>query len=106
MPAETTMVATTKATKTQSNSQYFPDECMDIIFLKNSFAVKVYYATRKAGGPNPLVTPPSIAEADEKEFDLFERSEFSISRLLREAQSIPPKAGQEAGVPFLLIRFL
>ena len=40
-----------------------------------------------------------------KEFDLFERSEFSNSRQICAAQGSPPKAGQVNGCPFFWFVF-
>jgi hypothetical protein len=47
---------------------------------------------------------PSTAEVVDKDFELFEQSEFSKSRQLRGAQGSPKDQG--ARVPFLLVRFL
>jgi hypothetical protein len=46
----------------------------------------------------------STAEAAEKDFALFERSEFAKSRQFRGAQGSPQD--QVARVPFLLVPFL
>jgi len=47
---------------------------------------------------------PSTGEAAERNFALFERSEFAKFRQLRGAQGSPQD--QVARVPFLLVRFL
>jgi hypothetical protein len=51
-------------------------------------------------GKVPIGTQPSTAEAAEKGFALFERSEFAKPRQHRGAQGIPPSAGQETRGPF------
>jgi hypothetical protein len=54
---------------------------------------------------NPIVPQPSTAEADEKNFRLFERSEFLKFRQVQGAQGSPTKEGQGTGRPFFWFVF-